>query len=458
MALTAHRHAHCEQCVDSVTPVTVALKTYVAVASLAVPLLVASYDASSRGSYEFGSRFGIAWLIAYGLLFLASAFVVGIPTVVERWRQAITASSVAAAAPLIIASLFFILYDPLIPRFIITATPLVLSVVFFTACATNILVERRNDRDVVVAVLDDAEAEFLDRQDPEQFEKKFVVGVVRAPAAIALEGPSTLEDLVKQSAANLVVLSETAQLNESVVAQAARLHEQGLRVRGLLSFCDEWLGKVPLSELERTALWFDIQDLHDRFYPRSKRLMDLGLSLLLLPLLLLVAPLVWLANRLGDGGPLLFSQQRVGHRGDQFSILKFRTMSVNNSSDGIGEWTKENDDRITSLGRFLRATHLDELPQLVNIMRGELSIVGPRPEQARYVAELTEKVPFYGLRHTVRPGLTGWAQVKYPYGASIDDAIEKLQYELYYVRHQSLSLDLRVCIRTVAAMIFGRGR
>jgi lipopolysaccharide/colanic/teichoic acid biosynthesis glycosyltransferase len=438
--------------------VKIALRAYVALASLAVPFLVASYHATSRGGYEFGSRFSTAWLGAYGLLFIVSAFVVGIPAVVERWRQAVTASVGAALAPLVVASLFFILYDPLIPRFIITATPLILGGVFFAACAVNILVERRKDKDVVVAVLDDAEAEFLAAQDPAERERKFVIAGVRSPTEVAIEGPASLEGLVASTGANLIVLSETAQLNESVVAQAARLHEQGLRVRGLISFCDEWLGKLPLSELERTVLWFDIQDLHDRFYPRIKRLMDIAVALLLLPFLLVVVPFVWLANVLGDRGPLIFAQRRVGHRGEEFTILKFRTMTINTRTGGGGEWTKENDERITRLGRFLRTTHLDELPQIINILRGDLSIVGPRPEQAHYVAELSEKIPFYGLRHTVRPGLTGWAQVKYPYGASIDDAIEKLQYELYYVRHQSLGLDARVCVRTGASVLLGRGR
>ena len=446
------------QHVDSVGWVKIALKGYVAIASLAVPFIFASYHASSRGGYEFGSRFSLVWLGVYGLLFIVSAFVVGIPTVIERWRQAVTASVGAALAPLVVASLFFILYDPLIPRFIITATPLILGGVFFSACAINILVERRSDRDIVVAVLDDAEAEFLRRQDPAERERKFVLATIRCPSDIALDGPSSLEGLVAAAEANLIVLSETAQLNESVVAQAARLHERGLRVRGLIAFCDEWLGKLPLSELERTVLWFDIQDLHDSFYPRIKRLMDIGMALALLPILVLVVPLVWLANLVGDRGPLIFAQRRVGHRGETFMILKFRTMTVNSDSDGGGEWTRENDERITSLGRFLRATHLDELPQLLNILRGDLSIVGPRPEQAHYVEQLSEKVPFYGLRHTVRPGLTGWAQVKYPYGASIDDAIEKLQYELYYVRHQSLSLDAKVCVRTGASILMGRGR
>jgi lipopolysaccharide/colanic/teichoic acid biosynthesis glycosyltransferase len=364
----------------------------------------------------------------------------------------------ASAIPLVLASLFFIFYDPQIPRFVITVTPLVLVCCYAVACALGILFDRSSERDVVIAVLEDQESEFLERQDPSARERRFVVAAVRAPEAIDADGPNSLAGLVAETGANLLVLSETAQLDENVVAQAAQLHEQGMRVRGLISFCDEWLGKLPLSELERTVLWFDIQDIHDRFYPRVKRLMDLAASIVLLPALVVVAPVVWLANRFGDRGPLLFSQRRVGHRGEEFTILKFRTMRENTTTDGQGSWTQVDDDRITPVGRFLRASHLDELPQLINILRGDLSIVGPRPEQGHYVAELTDKVPFYGLRHTVRPGLTGWAQVKYPYGATVDDAIEKLQYELYYLRHQSLSLDLRVCVRTAASVVFGRGR
>jgi lipopolysaccharide/colanic/teichoic acid biosynthesis glycosyltransferase len=145
----------------------------------------------------------------------------------------------------------------------------------------------------------------------------------------------------------------------------------------------------------------------------------------------------------------------VGKGGRQFEILKFRTMRP---VDGAGAlaWTEEDDPRITPFGAWLRRSHLDELPQVVNILRGDLSVVGPRPEQPCYVEELEAKIPFYRLRHLVRPGLTGWAQVKYPYGASEGDAFEKLQYEFFYLRHQSLALDLRITGRTLRSVL-GRG-
>jgi lipopolysaccharide/colanic/teichoic acid biosynthesis glycosyltransferase len=152
---------------------------------------------------------------------------------------------------------------------------------------------------------------------------------------------------------------------------------------------------------------------------------------------------------------LLYLQPRVGRNGSTFRVVKFRTMRPRS---GGGEWTGERDPRVTSFGRWLRRTHLDELPQVLNIVRGDLSTVGPRPEQPRYVQELIDKIPFYDLRHRVRPGLTGWAQVKYAYGASDADAMEKLQYEFFYLRHQSLALDLRILGRTVRSVVGHTGR
>jgi lipopolysaccharide/colanic/teichoic acid biosynthesis glycosyltransferase len=150
---------------------------------------------------------------------------------------------------------------------------------------------------------------------------------------------------------------------------------------------------------------------------------------------------------------LIFRQQRVGRGASAITILKFRTMR--GASDGAGDWTEVNDPRITPFGKLLRRTHVDELPQVLNILRGDLSLVGPRPEQLHYVDQLSEKLPFYRLRHLVRPGLTGWAQVKYPYAASDADAMEKLQYEFYYLRHQSLMFDLKIATRTVRTVVLG---
>jgi lipopolysaccharide/colanic/teichoic acid biosynthesis glycosyltransferase len=171
----------------------------------------------------------------------------------------------------------------------------------------------------------------------------------------------------------------------------------------------------------------------------------------------LLVPFVVLGDLVANRGPLLFGQERVGKGGGSFRILKFRTMRP--APEGLpNEWTGEDDPRITPVGHVLRRSHLDELPQVVNILRGELSVVGPRPEQPHYVAELSEKLPFYGMRHLVRPGLTGWAQVKYGYAGDERDALEKLQYEFFYLRRQSVGLDLRIVGRTLRSVIGGDGR
>ncbi|MGH9266844.1 MAG: sugar transferase, partial [Acidimicrobiales bacterium] len=256
----------------------------------------------------------------------------------------------------------------------------------------------------------------------------------------------------------VVVLDRAAQADESVVRQAAALHEAGVRVRTLALFYDEWLGKLPLAELERVALMFDVGELHRARYGRVKRVVDLAVGLPALALLALVLPAVAVANLVANRGPLLYRQDRVGRGGRPIRLLKLRTMAAGVAGVAAGEWAAEGDPRVTPGGRWLRRTHLDELPQLLNVVRGELTLVGPRPEQPHYVAELVAKLPFYDLRHLVRPGITGWAQVKHPYGASAADALEKLQYEFWYLRHQGLALDLRILGRTLRAVVGAGGR
>ena len=168
-----------------------------------------------------------------------------------------------------------------------------------------------------------------------------------------------------------------------------------------------------------------------------------------------MTPVILVGNAIANRGPLFYRQDRVGKNGKVFEMLKFRTMRPGDPST---EWTSADDPRITPFGAWLRRTHLDELPQVLNILRGHLSVVGPRPEQPKYVEELEGKIPFYRLRHLVRPGLTGWAQVKYDYGASEIDALEKLQYEFYYLRHQGLALDARIVGRTIRTVFSGAGR
>ncbi len=254
----------------------------------------------------------------------------------------------------------------------------------------------------------------------------------------------------------MIVLDREAQADEHIVAQAALLHERGARIRTVSLFYEQWLGKLPLGELERVSLMFDIGELHRDSYSRLKRLLDLALAVLCLPVLLLALPCVAIANRLGNHGPLFFRQPRVGKAGAVFTIWKFRTMRHDLSPHSF--WTSNDDPRVTPVGRLLRSTHLDELPQLLNVIRGDLSIVGPRPEQPAYVEQLIDKIPFYDLRHLVRPGMTGWRQVKFGYAGSEAEALEGLQYDFFYLRHQSLVMDLRIIGRTLRSVAWREGR
>jgi exopolysaccharide biosynthesis polyprenyl glycosylphosphotransferase len=189
----------------------------------------------------------------------------------------------------------------------------------------------------------------------------------------------------------------------------------------------------------------------------GKRALDLVVASVMFVVLLPVMAIVALAVRLSSPGPALYHQKRVGLNGEIFLVHKFRSMRTDAEAKTGAVWAKANDTRVTKVGRFLRRTRLDEIPQLWNVLRGDMSLVGPRPERPEFVAELTEKIPFYGFRHVVRPGLTGWAQVKYTYGASVEDALEKLQYDLFYIKHLGISFDIFVMLSTLKIVVLRRG-
>jgi lipopolysaccharide/colanic/teichoic acid biosynthesis glycosyltransferase len=319
---------------------------------------------------------------------------------------------------------------------------------------------RVGERDRLVIVASPDEIDALEDElfaAPER--PAIVVGSLTVEAAISTSLPPTrpLVELAEQVGATVVVLSRVAQSLDDVVVQAAQLHGHGTRIRTLSMFYEQWFGKLPIGELERITLLFDIGELHAARYARVKRLLDVATAGVGLVALAFTVPVVLLGNAFGNRGPLFFRQARTGRNGTSFEILKFRTMRPSTALEA-GEWTAERDPRITVFGGILRRTHLDEVPQVLNILRGDLSIVGPRPEQPRYVAELSEKIPFYGVRHLVRPGLTGWAQVKYNYGSTVADALEKLQYDVYYLLRQSIGLDLRIIVRTLRSVLHREGR
>ena len=258
----------------------------------------------------------------------------------------------------------------------------------------------------------------------------------------------SLRALVQQYEVSTLVLAITHEIDARLFASLMDCLAQGVEILPMPLLYEELTGRVPVEHVGGN--WYVALPLHhpgtSGLWPLAKRAIDLAVAACALPWLgLLIAPIA-VAIRLDSPGPLFYSQERVGKAGRVFRIYKFRTMVVNAENNGAA-WAQENDPRVTRVGRFLRRTHLDELPQLYNILRGDMSIVGPRPERPEFVAQLEREIPFYRLRHAVRPGAAGWALIHQGYSASKEDALLKLQYDLYYIKHQSLWLDAEICSR-----------
>jgi len=241
------------------------------------------------------------------------------------------------------------------------------------------------------------------------------------------------------------------------VSQLLDCKLRGVQITDLQSFFERELGQIRLDSLKASWLVFGEGCRQGLLRETVKRLFDVLASSILLACTLPVMVVTAIVIKLHDGGPIFYGQDRVGQGGRVFEILKFRSMRSDAERDGKPKWAKSNDDRITPIGRFIRRTRIDELPQIINVLRGEMSFVGPRPERPYFVRQLVQDIPFYAARHSVKPGITGWAQVRYPYGASLDDASQKLQYDLYYVKNHSLFLDLLILFETVEVVLWGKG-
>ncbi len=231
----------------------------------------------------------------------------------------------------------------------------------------------------------------------------------------------------------------------------------GVRVLDLASYFERALGQIRLDSLR--VGWLIFGEGFRQGWRRAavKRLSDIVLAtvllILALPIMLLTAFMIVLEN----GFPIFYKQERVGLDGRLFKVIKFRSMRTDAESDGKPRWATADDDRVTRVGRFIRKVRIDELPQLYNVLMGDMSLVGPRPERPYFVDKLTRDIPFYAVRHSVKPGVTGWAQVRYPYGATVDDSIQKLQYDLFYVKNHTLFLDILILFQTVGVVLTGKG-
>ncbi|MGI5310737.1 TIGR03013 family XrtA/PEP-CTERM system glycosyltransferase [Rheinheimera sp. WS51] len=237
---------------------------------------------------------------------------------------------------------------------------------------------------------------------------------------------------------------------------------RGIDVIEILDFIEQETGQIAVNLIYPSwVIYGNGLDLNHRFKTNLDYKLNLILALLLLlvtwPIILITMLLIYLEDGRKTGASVFYKQLRVGYDGKPFYILKFRSMKPDAEKNGA-RWASADDDRVTRVGRFIRKYRIDELPQLLNVLYGEMGFVGPRPERPEFVDELAKDIPYYNQRHNVKPGLTGWAQLKYPYGATAEDAQEKLKFDLYYIKHRSLLLDLIILVRTVEIVLFGKGR
>ena len=256
-----------------------------------------------------------------------------------------------------------------------------------------------------------------------------------------------------------VIVAPLSPLSEGLIQKLMKARFSGLRVYDLADFYEQRWFKVPVMHTQRGWLLFahGFDLVHSALALRLKRLLDIAVSVTLMIVFIPIMLIIAVAVRLESRGPALFRQTRTGLNGREFEILKFRSMYVDAEKAGP-QWASARDPRVTRIGRLLRLLRLDELPQLFNVITGEMSFIGPRPERPVFIRELEKQIPFYDLRQLVRPGITGWAQVMYTYGASMDDALEKLQYDLYYIKNYSLLLDFAILLKTLRVVMLGRGR
>ena len=266
-----------------------------------------------------------------------------------------------------------------------------------------------------------------------------------------------LPKIVLEKRATLVIASLDIRGNFDFIKMIYEVLPLGIAYLNFAQFYENITGKIPVSMI--SEMWFleNLTENEKRGFEIIKRAMDLTASLILGVVAVIIFPFVAAAIKLTSSGPILFRQKRVGKNGRLFELIKFRTM-VKNAENGRAVWAKENDIRVTSAGHVLRKTRLDELPQIWNVIKGEMSLMGPRPERPEFIEELKKQIPHYMMRLLVRPGLSGWAQINFPYGASVEDAMEKLQYDLYYIKNRSLGLDISTALKTLFIMVSRSGR
>lgn len=263
---------------------------------------------------------------------------------------------------------------------------------------------------------------------------------------------------VQENNISLIILCRE-KLASSEIREILAMKLKGVEVKSYFDYMIENEGKIEVEFITEEWLLqaYGFKILRSQIQNNIKRVFDIIMAIIIGVMTLPVMAVAAIIVRLESPGPIIYSQDRVGENGKEFKVHKFRSMRNDAEKDGA-KWAQVNDPRVTKFGNFMRKTRIDELPQLINVLKGEMSFIGPRPERMVFIKELEKEIPYYNLRHMVKPGLTGWAQVMYPYGASVEDARRKLEYDLYYIKHHSLYLDMMIMFMTFKTVVFGKGR
>jgi sugar transferase (PEP-CTERM system associated) len=275
---------------------------------------------------------------------------------------------------------------------------------------------------------------------------------------LVLPGTDSLSESARRLEVDEIVVALTERRSGSMpLRELLDCKLLGVRVFDVNTHFEKTLGQIRLGFAN--AGWMIFGDGFNQGFVRTaiKRVFDILSALLLIVVAAPIMVLAAVAIKLDSRGPVFYRQERLGQDGRPFMVAKFRSMRTDAEQDGTPRWASVHDDRVTRIGNFMRKSRIDELPQLFNVLKGDMSMVGPRPERAYFVEQLTQQIPFFAVRHSVKPGVTGWAQVRYQYGATVEDSIEKLQYDLYYVKNHSLFLDVMILFETVAVVLTGKG-
>jgi sugar transferase (PEP-CTERM system associated) len=269
--------------------------------------------------------------------------------------------------------------------------------------------------------------------------------------------PSLLMKLFEQGSVNRILLAGVEGYSETLGNELVTLRARGIAIEDCHSFYERLVSKIAIADLSPEWIVRCKGFRRDRLIIFTKRVLDLVVSAIGLLVSAPICMLTAMAIKLDSAGPILYRQERLGQNEEPFTIYKFRSMLEGAEADAGPVWAVEDDPRITRVGNIIRKLRIDEIPQMINVLKGQMSLVGPRPERPFFVQTLSKKIPYYSLRHSIKPGITGWAQICYSYGDSEEDAIEKLQYDLYYIKNMSVLFDLQIIFESLKVILLGRG-